>query len=160
VGGLPLHPAADIYYRRNDQVTSDRIGRITFLASIVAATFTAVQFVRGFRRNDRRQRRRRLLAAELGKLDAIRHRIESAGPAAARALVAEADDLLSSAEQDAAADLLDADGIQSLRSLHGLCWRALQDRRTGTATMALPPDAAGNEPTPESRSGSAQEAGS
>jgi hypothetical protein len=45
-----------------------------------------------------------------------------------RALIPEAEDLLCSAEQDAAADLLDAEGIQSLRSLHGICWRALQRR--------------------------------
>lgn len=138
VGELPLHPAADIYYRRHDQVTSDRIGRITFVASVVAAAFTAVQFVRGFRRNERRQARRKLLAAELEKLDAIRRRIESADPMAARALVADADDLLSGAEQDAAADLLDPEGIQSLRSLHGLCWRALQDRRTAPPPVASP----------------------
>jgi len=45
------------------------------------------------------------------------------------------------AELDAAADLLDADGIQSLRSLHRLCWRALQDRRAGTggAPTSAPP---------------------
>ena len=87
VGGLPLHPAADIYYRRHDQVTSDRIGRITFVASFVVAAFTVVQFVRGFRRNERRRARRKLLAAELEKLDAMRRRIESADPVSARALV-------------------------------------------------------------------------
>ena len=27
VGGLPLHPAAEIYYHRNDLLTSDRLGR-------------------------------------------------------------------------------------------------------------------------------------
>jgi hypothetical protein len=40
----------------------------------------------------------------------------------------QADDLLCDAEQDAAAGLLDAEGIQSLRSLHQVCWLAMRDR--------------------------------
>ena len=40
----------------------------------------------------------------------------------------EADDLLCRAEEDAAADLLDSAGIQSLRSVHAVCRQAVQDR--------------------------------
>jgi hypothetical protein len=55
-----------------------------------------------------------LLASELEKLKAIRHRTEECPDGIeARALIAEAEDLLCSAEQDAAADLLDAEGILS-----------------------------------------------
>jgi TRAP-type uncharacterized transport system substrate-binding protein len=129
VGDVPLHPAARIYYHRNDLLTSDRIGRLTFVAWIVGAGVAAIQFVARFRQNERKKARRRLLAAELKKLDAIRHRIEECPDRIEdRALIPEAEDLLCSAEQDAAADLLDAEGIQSLRSLHGICWRALQRR--------------------------------
>jgi TRAP-type uncharacterized transport system substrate-binding protein len=131
VGSVPLHPAAEIFYRRNELVTSDRIGRLSFVASIIGAAFAGMQFVVRARQNERRRARRRLLAAELVKLNDIRHRIEqSLDEAEARALVGEADDLLSEAEQDAASDRLDAEGIQSLRSLHGICWRALQQRPT------------------------------
>jgi uncharacterized protein len=132
VGDLPLHPAAEIFYHRNDLLTSDRIGRLSFVAWIIGAVVAATQFVSRFRRNERNKARRKLLASELEKLKAIRHRIEECPDGIeARALIAEADDLLCSAEQDAAADLMDAEGIQSLRSLHGICWRAMQDRLHG-----------------------------
>jgi hypothetical protein len=112
-------------------VTSDRLGRLSFVASVVAALAAAVQFVGRMRRDERRRTRRRLLTAELDKLTAIRRRIEECADAAeARGLIAEADDLLCSAELDAGADRLDSDGIQSLRSLHALCWRALEQRST------------------------------
>jgi TRAP-type uncharacterized transport system substrate-binding protein len=130
VGGLQLHPAAEIYYHRNDLLTSDRLGRLSFVASAIAALAAAMQFISRFRRNERVRRRRRLLGSELAKLEAIRHRIEESPDAStSHELVREADDLLSSAEQDAAADLLDTEGIQSLRSLHQLCWRAVEHRR-------------------------------
>jgi TRAP-type uncharacterized transport system substrate-binding protein len=132
VGDLPLHPAAEIFYHRNDLLTSDRMGRLTFVAWIIGAAVAVTQFVSRFRRNEHKKARRRLLASELEKLKAIRQRIDECPDATqARGLIAEADDLLSSAEQDAAADLLDAEGIQSLRSLHGICWRALQHRLNG-----------------------------
>jgi uncharacterized protein len=132
VGDFPLHPAAEVFYHRNDLLTSDRMGRLTFVAWIVGAAVAVTQFVSRFRRNERNKRRRRLLASELQKLKAIRDRIEeSPDEIEARRLIGEADDLLCSAEQDAAADLLDAEGIQSLRSLHGICWRALQHRLSG-----------------------------
>jgi hypothetical protein len=130
VGALPLHPAAEIFYRRNDLVTSDRIGRVSFVASLLAALFTAAQFLGRVRRNERRNVRRRLLSLELGKLEAIRHRIDRADPAEAEALISEADDLLSRAERDASAGLLDREGIESLRSLHAICWRALRQGQT------------------------------
>jgi hypothetical protein len=127
VGDLPLHRAAEIFYQRNDLVISDRIGRLSFVAWIIGAIVAATQFVSRFRRNERQKARRRLLASELSKLEALRRRIETcADSTEARGLIAEADGLLSEAERDAAADLLDAEGIQSLRSLHGVCWRALQ----------------------------------
>ena len=132
VGDLPLHPAAEIFYHRNDLLTSDRMGRLTFVAWIIGAAVAATQFFSRFRRNERTKARRRLLASELEKLKAIRDRIEECPDGIeARALMAEADDLLCSAEQDAAADRLDSEGIQSLRSLHGICGRALQDRLNG-----------------------------
>lgn len=131
VGGLRLHPAAEIYYHRNDLLTSDRLGRLSFVASAIAAVAAAIQFMSRFRRSERVRRRRRLLGSELAKLEAIRHRIEeSPDSSTAHELIREADDLLSSAEQDAAAGLLDTEGIQSLRSLHQLCWRAVEHRRT------------------------------
>ena len=49
----------------------------------------------------------------------------------AQSLIREADDLLYKGEQDAAADLLDTEGIQSLRSLHQVCCRAVEHRRDG-----------------------------
>ncbi|MEO7189670.1 MAG: TAXI family TRAP transporter solute-binding subunit [Vicinamibacterales bacterium] len=127
VGELRLHPAAELYYRRNDLVTSDWIGRCTFLAWIVGTVVAVSQFVVRFRQGERRKARRRLLALELDKLATIRRRIDE-GPSLpeAQALVREADDLLCRAEHDAAAELLGIEGIQSLRSLHAVCWRALQ----------------------------------
>ena len=127
VAGLPLHPAAEIYYHRNDLVTSDRLGRVSFVASGIAAIVAALQFLARFRRNERLRNRRRLLGSELSRLQEIRHRIdESTDPAEARALIREADDVLSQAEHDAAAELLDASSIASLRSVHESCWRALK----------------------------------
>jgi hypothetical protein len=139
VGGLPLHPAAEIYYHRNDQLTSDRLGRLSFVASAVAALAASLQFIARARRQERIRVRRRLLGSELAKLQAIRHRIE-AEPSGdtVEALMREADDLLCDAEQDAAAGLLDAEGIQSLRSVHQVCWNAAaqtRSRRPGAAPM-------------------------
>ena len=76
VGGLRLHPAAEIYYHRNDLLTSDRLGRLSFVASALAALAAGIQFITRFRRSERVRRRRRLLGSELAKLEAIRHRIE------------------------------------------------------------------------------------
>jgi hypothetical protein len=126
VGVLPLHRAADIFYRRNDLVTSERIGRLTFVAWLIGAAIATTQFVSSLRRNQRRKARRRLLAFEMEKLQSIHRRAgESLDPAEGRAFMAEADRILSRAEQDAAADLLEPEGIQALRSLHGICQRAL-----------------------------------
>lgn len=131
VGALPLHPAADIFYRRNDQLTSDRLGRLSFVGSAIVALITGVQFVARYRHGERVRRRRLLLGSELAKLQAIRQRIEdSPDELAAQEAVREADSLLLDAEQDAAADLLDAGGIQSIRSVHQLCWRTLERRKT------------------------------
>jgi len=122
VGGMPLHPAAEIYYHRNDLVTSDRLGRLSFVGSAFVATAAAVQFLLRFRRNERKRHRRRLLGDDLSALDAIRRHVEDAAdPAETRRLLREADDLLAGAERDAAEGLLDADGIDSIRSMHQLC---------------------------------------
>jgi TRAP-type uncharacterized transport system substrate-binding protein len=138
VGGLPLHPAADIFYRRNDELTSDRLGRLSFVGSALVALITSVQFIVRYRRNDRVRRRRQLLGSELARLQAIRQRIEeSADDAAARQAIREADDLLIEAEQDAAAGLLDADGIQSIRSVHQLCCGTIE-RRPGLTIRGAP----------------------
>jgi len=45
VGGLPLHPAADFYYHRNDLVTAERLGRFSLVASAVAALVATIQFM-------------------------------------------------------------------------------------------------------------------
>jgi uncharacterized protein len=124
VGALPLHRAAEIYYHRTDLPTSDRLGRISFVVSAIAGLVATIEFVSRHRRNERVTKRRKLLEAELAKLESIRHRIgETREAAALQTLIRDADDLLCRAEVDAAAGLLDTPGIQSLRSLHDVCLR-------------------------------------
>ena len=136
MGGLRLHPAAEIFYHRNDALTSDRLGRLSFVASAIAGLFAAGQFFSRYRRGERVRRRRRLLGEDLAKLRALRVRIDDSPDAnAARGLIREADDLLSDAEQDAAMDLLDTEGIQALRSLHQISVRAAE-RAVGDAHRA------------------------
>jgi TRAP-type uncharacterized transport system substrate-binding protein len=155
VGGLPLHRAADIYYHRNDLMTSDRLGRLSFVASAIAALVATAQFISRYRKNDLVKRRRRLLAEELAKLESIRQRIDDAPDVeSARQLMRQAGDVLCGAEQDAAADLLDSAGIQSLRSLHAVSRQAVQDRvvapmsaerQTSSPTPASAPPSAAKE---------------
>jgi TRAP-type uncharacterized transport system substrate-binding protein len=129
VGVVPLHRAAEIFYHRNDLVTSDRIGRLTFVAWLIGAAIATTQFVSRVRTNERRKARKRLLALEMDKLRSIRRRVdEGLDSSETQALAAEADGILSRAEQDAVADLLEPEGIQALRSLHGICRRALASR--------------------------------
>ena len=138
VAGLPLHPAAEIFYHRNDAITSDRLGRLSFVASAIAGLFAVGQFVSRYRRDERVRRRRRLLAEELSKLQAIRGRIEhSLKGDEIRDAVRDADDLWAGAEHDAAMDRLDAEGIQALRSIHRACAR-VAERRLTTLTEAPP----------------------
>jgi len=145
VGGLPLHPAADIYYHRNDLLTSDRLGRASFVASGIAALAAAFQFVVRFRRAERLRARRRLLGSEVAKLQDLRHHIENAAdPGEAEALMQEADELVWRAEQDAAVGLLDAAALQTLRSVHEGCWRAVPRQ---SATRVTRPESA-PQPTP------------
>ena len=123
------------------------------MASGIAALAAAIQFVLRFRRAERVRARRRLLGSEVAKLQTLRHRIEDAAdPAEAQALLREADDLLGQAEQDAAADLLDADAIQTLRSVHEGCWRAMQRRQatrlTRPAAAPQPPALKGTSTNP------------
>ncbi|MGH9309293.1 MAG: TAXI family TRAP transporter solute-binding subunit [Vicinamibacterales bacterium] len=152
IGSVPLHPAAEIYYHRNDLPTSDRLGRISFVASGIAALIAAIQFISRVRRNERVRSRHRLLATELAKLQGIRQRLdETPDPEVARTLIREADDLLCEAERDAAAGLLDTEGIQALRSLHQVCWRALEQRsgRSVASSLAtIPPATASPQSTP------------
>jgi TRAP-type uncharacterized transport system substrate-binding protein len=129
VASLLLHPAADIYYHRNDLLTSDRLGRLSFVASSIAALAAVLQSVVRYRRNEQVRRRGRLLRSELAKLDAIRRRVEaSPDPGEAETLMRDAHDVLADAERDAAAGLLDAQGIASLRSLHHVCWLSMPQR--------------------------------
>ena len=132
-GGLRLHPAAEIYYHRDDLVTSDRLGRLSFVGSAFVAIAAGVQFLLRFRRNERLKDRRRLVGDDLAKLNAIRHHIEKADPAGLRTLVREADDLLAGAERDAAAELLETEMIESVRSMHQLCRHAADRRLNGSA---------------------------
>jgi hypothetical protein len=138
VGGLPLHPAAAIFYRRNDLVTSDRLGRLSFVGSVLVALFTLAQFAVRVRRRDSARARRRRLCDELEALDALRLRIASCADAGEhRAMVREADDLLSRAERHAAAGLWERDDVLAMRSLHATCSRSPADGRPPTA--APPP---------------------
>jgi TRAP-type uncharacterized transport system substrate-binding protein len=82
VGVLPLHRAAEIFYHRNDLVTSDRIGRLTFVAWLIGAAIATTQFVSRFRRNERKKARKRRLAEEMEKRS-IRHHAAEGSDAAA-----------------------------------------------------------------------------
>ena len=151
VASLVLHPAADLYYHRNDLPTSDRLGRLSFVASSLAAIAAALQFVVRYRRNEQVQGRRSLLRSELAKLDAIRQRVEaSPDPREVQALMRDAHDLLSNAERDAASGLLDAHGVDSLRSLHHVCWLSMRQRSPARelSESARVPPAAPSAPAP------------
>ena len=129
VGGLPLHPAAAIFYGRNDLVTSDRLGRLSFVGSVLVALFTLAQYAIRLRRNDSVRARRRLLGDELSRLDQLRLQIECASdPGTRRARVCDADDMLSRAEGQAAAGHWSSDDIQAIRSMHALCCRVPEGR--------------------------------
>jgi TRAP-type uncharacterized transport system substrate-binding protein len=143
VGGLPLHPAAAIFYRRNDLVTSDRLGRLSFVGSVLVALFTLAQFAVRVRRRDSARARRRRLCDELEALEALRLRIASSTVADERlALVREADDLLSRAERHAAAGLWERDDVLAMRSLHATCSRSSGGGRPSTTVPPPVPDVA------------------
>ena len=55
VGGLPLHPAADFYYHRNDLLTAERLGRFSLVASAIAAFVATFQFIARLRRRAARR---------------------------------------------------------------------------------------------------------
>jgi len=111
-------------------VTADRLGRLSFVASVVAALFAIPPVLTHMRRHERIRAQRRRLADEVRALQAIRSRIDAAPDlAAAEQLIREADDLLARAELDGASELLDVEGLKSLRSLHQVCWRALEHKR-------------------------------
>jgi TRAP-type uncharacterized transport system substrate-binding protein len=138
VAGWPLHPAAEAFYHRKDPVTADRLGRLSFVASVVAALFAIPPVLTHMRRQERIRAQRRRLADELRALQAIRARIDAAPDLqGAEQLIREADDLLARAELDGAADLLDVEGLRSLRSLHQVCWRALEHKRDAVGRADL-----------------------
>jgi TRAP-type uncharacterized transport system substrate-binding protein len=139
LAGLPLHPAAEIFYHRNDAITSDRLGRLSFVASAIAGLFAAVQFIGRYRRSERAGRRRRVLAAELDRLQSLRARIVSSTTVAeVHDAMAAADDLLEQAERENQADVLDGEGVQAMRSLHGLCRLAAARRVEALTRSELP----------------------
>jgi hypothetical protein len=78
LAGWPLHPAAEAFYHRNDPVTADRVGRLSFVASVVAALFAIPPVVAHFGRREQIRRQRRRLAGELSALQSIRARIDAA----------------------------------------------------------------------------------
>jgi hypothetical protein len=82
VGVVPLHRAAGIFYHRNDLVTSDRIGRLTFVAWLIGAAIATTQFVSRFRRNERKKARKRHLAAEIEKHRSIQGPVDDRPDAA------------------------------------------------------------------------------
>jgi hypothetical protein len=138
LAGWASHPAAEAFYHRNDPVTADRLGRLSFVASVVAALFAIPPVLTHTRRQERIRAQGRRLANELGALQAIRSRIDAAPDLpAAEQLIREADDLLSRAELDGAAELLDVEGLKSLRSLHQVCWRALEHKRDAVGRADL-----------------------
>jgi hypothetical protein len=129
VGGLPLHPAATIFYGRNDLVTSDRLGRLSFVGSVLVALFTLAQFALRIRRNEGLHAKRRMVCDELARIERLRVQIESSpDPATHSALLRDADDALSRAEQQAAAGVWESADVQAIRSLHALCCRASEGR--------------------------------
>ena len=137
VAGLPLHPAAEIYYHRNDLVTSDRLGRVSFVASGIAAIAAAIQFFTRFRRSERVRNRRRLLGSELSRLQEIRHRIDrihGSGRGAGPDPGSRRSPLEGGARRGRGAARCSA--IASLRSVHEGCWRALNERREQAAAAA------------------------
>jgi hypothetical protein len=141
VGGLPLHPAAEIFYRRNDAITSDRLGRLSFAASAIAGLFAMGQFLARYRSGGRVKQRRKLLGEELATLQALRARIvDATDQNTLRGLAREVDDRLCAAEQDVASGLLDAEGIQAFRSLHRVCVRAVDERLAALAAQRPSPE--------------------
>ena len=141
IEGVPLHPAAEYYYGRDDVLTSDRLERLSFVAAFVTALFASGQFIARYRRYDRSRRKLILLAPKVDKLQALRARLEDEPDAAvAQRLMREADDVLGAAEREAAHEALDPDGIESLRSVHRLCASAFERRgATFTEVTAAPP---------------------
>ena len=142
IEGLPLHPAAEFYYGRDELLTSDRLERLSLVAALVTALFAGGQFVTRYRHYDRARRRRLLLGAKVDALQALRRRLQDeSAPAVADRLMREADDALGAAEREAAYELLDAPGIESLRSVHRLCASAFERRAAVGAPQPAQPEA-------------------
>ena len=82
VGLMPLHRAAEIFYHRNDLVTADRIGRLTFVAWLIGAAIATTQFVSRFRRHERKKAQKRQLAVEIEKLRSVQRQVDDRPDAA------------------------------------------------------------------------------
>src|SRR4029079_3002423 len=92
VAGWPLHPAAEAFYHRNDPVTADRLGRLSFVASVVAALFAIPPVLTHLRRQERIRAQRRRLAGEPRAVQAVPSRNRAPpGLAVAEQLIREAD---------------------------------------------------------------------
>jgi len=140
VGGLPLHPAAAIFYSRNDLVTSDRLGRVSFVGSVLVALWSLAQFTLRWRRAEAARGLRQRVDAELASLAQLRTQIECAQDAdTKRALLREADDRLFHAERQVAAGAWDRDVALAVRSLHAVCCRAARDDTAAPAVVPPPP---------------------
>jgi hypothetical protein len=142
VAGLALHPAADVFYRRNDLLTSDRLGRISFVASSLAALAAGVQFALRFRRRERRGRTREAVAGAADRLLSLREELQAAAVADLDRALQEVDTVLCGVEREAAAGGIEPDAIAALRSLHAACHRAAERRRTRDGEPAPTPTAA------------------
>jgi TRAP-type uncharacterized transport system substrate-binding protein len=139
IEGLPLHPAAEFYYGRNELLTSDRLERLSLVAALITALFAGGQFVIRYRHYDRARRRRLLLGTKVDALQALRRQLEAeADPRAAERLMREADDVLGAAEREAVDELLDAPSIESLRSVHRLCASTFERRLTRAEHVGAP----------------------
>jgi len=139
IDGLPLHPAAEFYYGRNDLLTTDRLERLSLVAAFITALFAGGQFIARYRHYDRARRWRLALGAKVDALQTLRARLdEERDPVVAERLMREANDVLAAAEREAAHELLDAAGIESLRSMHRLCVSAFERRKAPLDTAAVP----------------------
>jgi hypothetical protein len=140
VGGLPLHPAAAIFYSRNDLVTSDRLGRVSFVGSVLVALWSVAQFAMRMRRRDGIRAARQQAGEVLARLEQLRLQLTTTvDPTARRDLLREADDRLAVAEHSAAAGAWERDAVLAIRSLHALCCRTTASTMPSAVPTPPPP---------------------
>lgn len=58
-------------------MTSERIWRVSFVASVIGVAFASIQFAVRFRRDERRKARKQLVKLDMDKLTSIRRRIDA-----------------------------------------------------------------------------------